>query len=191
MRISVALLALLALSGCLSFGSKPPPFLLNLTADQQIAAGASRSAATGQTITINLPEVPQKLATMRLAVTTGPTTVAYFPDAMWADAPAALFRELVSETIAARTGRIVLDPGQYTSDPGVIVTGQLQEFGYESLTRQVIIRYDAAITSNGSVRTRRFEAREPVAVEETQYLSQALNRAANRVASEVSDWVTG
>jgi cholesterol transport system auxiliary component len=191
MRKSFALLALVALSGCLSFGEDPPPFLLTLTPDAQREAGDTRSAATGQAVTITTPEVPQRLATSRLAVTTGPTTIVYFPDALWSDTPNELFRELLSEVVAARSGRIVLDPRQFTSDPGTIVTGQLHEFGYDSRSREAVIVYDAAITGDGGVRTRRFEAREQVLAEDAQTLSQALNRAANRLAEEFSGWVTG
>lgn len=192
MRIWPAILALLALPACISFGEDPPPFLLTLSPTQPVAAGASPTVANGTPITIAEPQIPNKLNTNRLAVTTGETTVAYFPGAMWTDTPNALFRELVSEAVAARTGRVVLNPRQYTSEPGIIVTGQLHEFGYDSRTREVVIRYDAMINSEGGgVRSRRFEAREPVAVEEPQYLAQALNQAANRVAAELSDWVAG
>ena len=189
--LTAPLLALsaLMLSACISFGAEPPPFLLTLSADQQITVGADRTTTTGQGITISEPSIPQKLATNRLAVATGPTTVAYFPNALWSDSPAALFRSLLSEVIAARTGRVVLDPRQYSADPGTIVTGQLHEFGYDSTRRDVVIRYDAAISGPAGVRTRRFETREPVAFEEAQALSQALNTAANRVATEVADWV--
>lgn len=192
MRIWPAFLLLLALPGCISFGEDPPPFLLTLSPEQTVQAGASRTAAAGQPITIDEPLIPQKLSTNRLAVNTGETTVAYFPNTQWTDTPNALFRDLVSEVVAARTGRVVLDPRQYTSAPGLVVGGQLHEFGYDAASGQVVIRYDAVINEgSGSVRTRRFEAREPVSVEEAQYLAQALNRAANRVAAEVSDWIAG
>lgn len=192
MRLLPAFLLLLALPGCLSFGEDPPPFLLTLSPGQTVEAGAARSGADGRSITINEPQIPQKLSTNRLAVTTGETTVAYFPNAVWSDTPSALFRDLVGEVVAARTGRIVLDPRQYSSSPGVIVNGQLREFGYDATRRQAVVVYEAVIDEQeGGVRTRRFEAREPVAVEEPQYLAQALNAAANRVAVEVSDWVVG
>ncbi|MCA1748513.1 MAG: ABC-type transport auxiliary lipoprotein family protein [Parasphingopyxis sp.] len=192
MRLWPALLMLLALPGCISFGEDPPPFLLTLTPGQTVEPGTSRAGADGRSITIAEPQIPQKLSTNRLAVTTGETTVSYFPDAIWADTPNALFRDLVGEVVAARTGRIVLDPRQYSSSPGLIVNGQLREFGYDSRSRQVVIVYEAVIDDEvGGIRTRRFEASEPVAVEEAQYLAQALNSAANRVAAEVSDWVAG
>lgn len=192
MRLWPAFLMLTALPGCISFGEEPPPFLLTLSPAQMVEAGASRASADGRSITITKPQIPQKLSTNRLAVTTGETTVAYFPDARWTDTPSALFRDLVGEVVAARTGRIVLDPRQYSSAPGMVVNGQLREFGYDSRSREVVVVYEAVINEpDGGVRSRRFESREAVAVEEAQYLAQALNTAANRVAVQVSDWLAG
>jgi cholesterol transport system auxiliary component len=189
MKRLFSLVALVALSGCLSFGSAPPPFLLSLTADEQISAGTNRVAAVGQAITIERPEVPQKLVTNRLPVQTSDTTIAYLSGALWVDTPNELFRALISEVTAARTGRVILDPALYTSDPGTIVRGQLQEFGLDARSQQVVIVYDASIGNGDGLRTRRFEAREQVFAEDAQSVGQALNRAANRLAAEFSDWV--
>lgn len=184
-------LAFAALAGCVSFGSAPPPFLMTLSPDQQIETGANRSAAVGQAITIERPEVPQKLITNRLPVQTADTTIAFLADAVWVDTPNELFRSLLAEVVAARTGRVVLDPATYTEDPGTIVRGQLLEFGLDARSREVVVLYDASIRTGAGVRTRRFEAREQVFAEDAQTVSQALNRAANRVAVELSDWLAG
>jgi len=112
------LIALAALAGCVSFGSAPPPFLMSLSPDQQIEAGSSRTASMGQAITIQRPEVPQKLITNRLPVQTGETTIAYLTNALWVDTPNELLRALLSEVVAARTGRVVLDPATYNAREG-------------------------------------------------------------------------
>lgn len=189
MKYILPVIAIATLSGCLSFGEDPPPFLMNLTADSQVAAGATRTAGIGQAITIERPEVPQALITNRLPVTTSDTSIAYLQDALWVDTPSELLRSLLAEVVAARTGRVVLDPSQYAADPGTVVTGQLQRFGLDARTHEVVIVYDAQLNTGGGVRTRRFEAREPVAVEEARPVADALNRAANRLAVEFSDWV--
>lgn len=191
MRILIAIAALAALPGCISLGGEPPPYLLTLQPDQQVEAGVSRSAGAGTAITINRPEAPQKLAVDRVVVQTSPTTLAYLQNATWADVPAELFRALLSEVVAARTGRVVLDPAQYTSDPGTIVTGRLLDFGYEVAGGEAVVVYEAAITDGSGVRTRRFEAREPAIAEVPRNVGQALNRAANRVAVDVADWLAG
>lgn len=183
------LIALAALAGCVSFGSAPPPFLMTLSSDQQVESGSSRTATLGQAITIRRPEVPQKLITNRLPVQTGPTTIAYLTDALWVDTPNELFRSLLSETLAARTGRVVLDPATYAEDPGTVVRGQLHEFGLDARTGETVIVYDATITDENGVRTRRFEQREPAFAQDAQTVAQALNRATNRMAVEFSDWV--
>lgn len=179
------------LSGCISFAPEPPPSLMTLTAEQQLAAGASRSAAPGDAITIVEPLLPAELATQRVPVRTSDTALAYLVDALWVETPDTLFQRLLSEVVAARTGRIVLDPAQFNADPGTRVTGELREFGLDARTREVVIVYDATISTAAGVRTRRFEAREPVAAEDPQSVAVALNRAANRIAVEFSDWVVG
>ncbi|QLC25992.1 ABC transporter [Parasphingopyxis algicola] len=185
------LIALAALTGCISFGSEPPPFLMALSPDQQIESGSSRTASMGQALTIARPEVPQKLITNRLPVQTGETTIAYLTNALWVDTPNELFRALLSEVVAARSGRVVLDPATYSEDPGTIVRGQLHEFGLDARTNETLIVYDATISGPDGVRTRRFEQREQVFSQDAQSVAQALNRAANRMAIEFSDWVAG
>ena len=49
----------LALSGCISFGAKPPPTLMRLTAAEARTAPASRTAAAGSVITVVVPTVAQ------------------------------------------------------------------------------------------------------------------------------------
>ncbi len=191
MRIILPLIALAALSGCISFGSEPPPYLMTLSADEAPAAGATRTAAMGQAITIERPEVPQELITNRVPVRTSDTTIAYLQNAVWVDTPSELFRALVGEVVAARTGRVVLDPATYSTDPGTIVRGELREFGLDARSREVVIVYDASINTAGGVRTRRFEAREQIFAEDGRSVAEGLNRAANRMAIEVSNWIAG
>ena len=180
--------AALALSGCLSFGAKPPPTLMRLTADAQ-APAASRTAASGQAITVVPPSAPAELMTPRVPVRTGATQVAYVKDAQWVEVPTVLFARLLSETIAAKSHRVVLDPKQFTFDPGQRLTGTLQAFGLDSDRMEAVLVYDAAVSRGESVETRRFEARVPVAAIDAANAPAALNQAANQVAAEVAAWV--
>lgn len=189
MRALLALAAALAVSGCLSFGATPPPTLMRLTADVQRTA-ASRTAQAGEAITVVPPSAPAELLNVRVPVRTGATQVAYVKDAQWVEAPTILFARLLSETIAARTGRVVLDPKQFTFDPGQRLTGTLQSFGLDADTNEAVLIYDAAIArGKDAVETRRFEARVPVAALDAASAPAALNQAANRVATEVAAWV--
>lgn len=192
MRNKLAALGLFALSGCISFGSEPPPYLLTLTSAATVPAATSRTAAAGEAITVVTPTVPQALATARVPVVSNGTAIAYVKDAQWVDTPNALFGRLLSETIAARTGRVVLDPRQFSFDPGIRLTGQLQSFGVDSDSMEAIVLYDAALARGADrVETRRFEARVPVAVVETAAVGTALNQAANQVATDVAAWIGG
>lgn len=193
MRKTASALALaLALSGCISFGAKPPPTLMTLTAAQAREAGATRTAGAGETITVVVPQAARELQTVRVPVRQSNIAVAYLKDAQWVEQPSNLFARLLSETIAASTGRVVLDPRQFTFDPGTRLTGTLQQFGLDASRMEVVATYDAALASaGGGVTTRRFEARVPVAIADAATVSPALNQAANEVAAQVAAWVGG
>jgi cholesterol transport system auxiliary component len=182
------------LSACVSFGAKPPPFLLTLTADAAPAAGEARTAGEAQALTILIPTAPQKLRTQRIPVQQDDASIAYVEDAQWVEAPQRLFQRLLSETVAARTNRVVLDEGQYLTAPGEQLAGQLMEFGVDAATNEVVVVYQAMLVNAGgkSVTQRRFEAREPIAGKvEAKPVGEALTTAANKVAGEVAGWLAG
>jgi cholesterol transport system auxiliary component len=187
-RPFLALAAAFAVSGCISFGAKPPPTLMRLTSDAQLA-GTSRTAAAGQAITVVPPSAPAEILTPRVPVRTGATQVAYVKDAQWVEVPTILFARLLSETIAARTGRVVLDPKQFTFDPGQRLTGTLQAFGLDADKMEAVLVYDAAVSRGESVETKRFEAHVPVPALDAASAPAALNQAANQVAAEVAAWI--
>lgn len=192
-RVISAFMLSLSLSGCVSFGAKPPASLLNLSSIERVAANDARAAQAGEAISISVPIVPQALATNRVLVVNGATALAYVKDAVWVEPPARLFQRLVSETVAAKTGRVVLDARQIALDQGTQVTGTLSAFGIDPDAGKAVIVYDAAISRDHgkSVRTRRFEARIPVGKIEPENVGRALNSAANKIAAEVADWIVG
>jgi cholesterol transport system auxiliary component len=187
-RSGLPAILILALSAC-SLGGKAPDLLLDLTPAQTLAPQSASTSPTANAITVVRPTVHQALNTTRVPVLTG-QQVTYLKDAFWVDTPNDLFRRLLSETIAARTGRVVLDPAQFTFDPGNRLTGQLQNFGLDSQRMEAVVTYDAALARGAeSVTTRRFEARVPVSVADRANVAPALNNAANQVAAEVADWI--
>ena len=190
----LAALGAATLSACVSFGAKPPPFLLTLTADAAPAAGEARTANEAQTLTILIPTAPQKLRTQRIPVQQDDASIAYVKDAQWVEAPQRLFQRLLSETVAARTTRVVLDEGQYLTAPGEQLAGQLMEFGVDEATNEAVVVYQAMLVGAGgkSVTQRRFEAREPIGGKvEAKPVGEALTRAANKVAVDVAGWLGG
>jgi len=84
----------------------------------------------------------------------------------------------------------VLDGGLATLDPGLLLSGQLQKFGYDAASGQVIVEYDGALSTAGGnrVESRRFVATAP-ADGTGASVGPALNRAANQVARDVAGWV--
>jgi len=191
LRLPFALAGLLALSACFG-GASVPDELLTLTPDTTRPAAAPRSAAAGEAITVVEPTVPQALRTTRVPVYISETAIQYLEDAQWVENPGALFGRLVGEIIAARTGRVVLDPTQFTHDPGVQLTGQLVRLGLDPNSMEAVIVYDAAVTRrDAGVTTNRFEARVAVAEDTPAAVAPALNQAANQVAEQVAAWVAG
>ncbi len=211
----LALLALLplSLSGCIKFGAEPPPSLLTITPTAAIDAGAAASSASARTITIGVPVVPQELAVARVPVRTGDTSIAYLKDAQWVEAPNRLFARLLSDTIAVRTGRVVLSLRQSMSDPGARLGGELRHFGLDADRNEAVVTFDATLTRElppapragrdekgreikgepwrprPVYEKRRFEARVPLTAMEAAAAGTALNAAANQVAGEVADWI--
>jgi cholesterol transport system auxiliary component len=180
-----------SLSGLLG-GGKPPATLQTLTPEAPDPGAIQRTVNAGQAVTVSTPTVPKELRTVRVPVQLGPTDIQYVTGLQWVDTPDKLFQALVEETIRRTTSRVVLDPGQATLDPGLVITGQLQRFGYDATTGQVVVVYDASLSTEGGsrVESRRFTASQP-ADGSGATVGPALNRAANAIALDVARWVGG
>jgi cholesterol transport system auxiliary component len=197
MRVFAGVALAVSLGGCslgslLGGGGKPPPYLFTLTAEAPDPGTITRASAAGRAVTINVPVVAKELRTVRVPVQVSPTVVQYVPNLQWIDTPDRLFKDLVAETVRRTTGRVVLDPNQTALDPGLAVTGELQRFGYDAQTGQVVVQYDAALSTAGGdrVEARRFTATAPADGTSTT-VGPALNAAANQVAQQVAQWIGG
>lgn len=190
-RLLAALALPALLAGCVSFGGKPPKTLMTLAAAETIAPGTARTAEPGRSVVVAEPTVPQALATLRVPVVTGANGIAYLKDAQWVEAPSRLFRTLLAETIAARSGRVALDPRQFALAPGARLGGRMTQFGLDAPRNEVVVGYDATLVrqADAALETRRFEARAPVTAHDAPTVAAAMNQAANRVAADVADWV--
>ena len=179
-----------SLSGMLGGGGKAPTTLVTLTPEAAEPASIVRTAAAGQAVTVMTPTVPKELMAVRVPVQVNYVDVQYVTNLQLVDTPDRLFQRLLSETIRRTTNRVVLDPNQASLDPGLVVTGILQRFGYDAASRQVVVTYDASLSTAGGnrVETRRFTASAP-ADGTAATVPAALNRAANQVALDVAKWV--
>ncbi|MEO6361427.1 MAG: ABC-type transport auxiliary lipoprotein family protein [Sphingomicrobium sp.] len=187
---AAASLTACSLGGLLG-GGKAPPTLLRLTPEAAPVA-FQRSANAGEAVTVNVPVISKELRTVRVPAQVSTYDVQYLTDLQWIDTPDRLFQELLAETIRRRTNRVVLNPKLTGLDPGLLVNGQINRFGYDNATGSVIVQFDGALSTQGGTRveTRRFEASIPSAVDRVS-VGAALNRAANQVAIEVAGWVGG
>jgi len=188
MKVLLATALLVPLAGCFG-GAKAPPQLLTLHAAAARPIGQPRTAAQGNVITVTSPAVPHELNATRVPVYVSPTAVQYLKEAVWADKPNELFRQLLSETVAARSRWVVVDPSVYTQVQGVVLGGQLLQFGYDPNAGQAVVQFEASVARpQQAVSTNRFEARVASAADAVSVAS-ALNQAANQVAGQVADWV--
>ena len=190
---SSAVLALaLAVAGCLSFGAKPPPTLLTLTAATVVPAGTVTSGDPKTAIMVMEPETDQRLAVVRVPVQIDDNNVAYIKNAAWVERPARLFRALLAEVLRSKTGALVLEDSQAAANVGTRVSGRLIDMGYDARTSSVVVRFEAIRSSTGgTVMTKRFESVVPGIQAKPEFIGPALNRAANDVAAQVAAWIVG
>lgn len=191
LKLAFAFAAFVPLSACISFGAKPPPSLLTLTAASAVPVGQTQSSASSPTITVMVPAVGGALATQRVPVAKDETAIAYVKDALWVEPPARLFARLVADTVTAKTGRVVLSNAQSFADPGARLSGELRQFGVDAGSNQAVVVYDASLMRNQGhvVEKRRFMATAALGKVDAANVGIALNQAANQVASDVADWV--
>ena len=181
-----------SLGGLLGAGGKPPTTLQTLTPEAADPGALVRAASAGQAVTIGAPTVPKELRTVRVPAQISPTDIQYVTNLQWVDTPDKLFQNLLEETVRRTTNRVVLDPSQPSFDPGLVVTGQLHRFGYDTASGQAVVVYDASLSTAGGsrVEARRFTASVP-ADGTGPSVGHALNSAANQVALEVAKWIGG
>jgi cholesterol transport system auxiliary component len=181
-----------SLGGLLGGGGKPPVTLQTLTPQAPDPGAITRTATAGQTVTIAVPVISKELRTIRVPVQVSATDVQYVTGLQWVDTPDRLFQDLLMETVRRTTNRVVLDPNQTGLDPGLLVHGELQRFGYDAQAGQVVVVYNGSLSTAGGsqVETRRFVATAP-ADGSGASVGPALNQAANQVALDVAKWIGG
>jgi cholesterol transport system auxiliary component len=185
-----SLLLATTLAGCVSLTGKTPTSLIRLAPTATAPAGTAAPITTGQAITVLVPTAPAEIATMRVPVHSGASTLSYLKDAQYADFPARLFRDLLAETIRVRTGRPALDVRDYHLAPGPKLSGRIVEYGVDSGSMNVVLVFDAILQHDATHSdTQRFEARVQVSAATDAVVAPALDQAANEVAVQAADWV--
>ena len=190
-QLILPLLLAAPLPACDNIGAKAPERLLFLTPQDSLEPGALRSGATGRSLLVGVPDTPRMLETTRIPVHVDDVSVAYVKGAQWVDQPGRLFQRLLSEVIAAKTDRVILDPRLFGGEPGTRLSGELQRFGVDARARQAVITYDATLLGEdgSTVMKKRFSVSQPVTEIEGSEVGNALNLAANEIASQVAEWV--
>jgi cholesterol transport system auxiliary component len=187
-----AMAATVALSGCLGLGGKTPDQLISLTPRTAADTGAVTNGKMSDAIVVLNPDTDRSLDMLRVPVRVDAATIAYLKDIAWVEKPARQFRSLLAETLRAKTGRIVVEGGDFEVAGQTMIGGRLLQMGYDAPEQAVIVRFEAMRTGvDGTVTTRRFESRIPGIVAEAAPVASALNSAANDVAGQVADWVGG
>ncbi|MBS3961749.1 MAG: membrane integrity-associated transporter subunit PqiC [Sandarakinorhabdus sp.] len=140
-------------------------------------------------VSIDVPQVPGALQTLRIPVVVSDTSIQYVREASWAEQPNRLFQRLLADTLV-NSGIAVIDQRSSGKAGGRRLTGQLKAFGADVRDgRLVRVRFDATLIGPDGVRQRRFEHDAPVARIDGAHVSAALNSAANAVAADVSRWI--
>lgn len=195
LRTLAPIFAAALLAGCaglLGGGAKVPPTLQTLTPEAADPGSVARNSSAGQAVMVAAPVISSQLRTLRVPAQVSPTDVQYVTNLQWVDTPDKLFQSLLEETIRRTTSRVVVNPGQTGLDPGTVIQGELERFGYDARTGQVVVAYNASMSSpdGAQVQTHRFVATEP-SDGSGPSVGPALNRAANAVAQQVAQWIGG
>ena len=184
----------LLLAGCgplvqIGGGADAPDSLLTVE-----SSAAAPVTTTGDPVLFAMPDVPGKLQTLRVPVSTGASEVQYLAGATWIEQPNRLFQRVLADQFEAKSGKPAIDEGNIDLAPAARVSGTLLEFGLDVTgPPQVVVRYDAVIsrTGQGFAGSRRFEAKVPVSSQSGPAVADALGQAANSVAADVAAWVAG
>ncbi len=181
-----------SLGGLLGGGGKPPVTLQTLTPQAPDPGAVVRAANAGEAVTIATPTMPKELRTVRVPAQISPTDIQYVTNLQWVDTPDRLFQDLLAETVRRTTNRVVLDPSQPGFDPGLMVSGQLQRFGYDASSGQVVVVYDGSLSTAGGSRV---EARRFTASVRPTAPARASGRRSTapptRSPREVAKWIGG
>ncbi len=186
----VAIASIFTITGCVSLAGKAPPSLLVLTASKAVASGAQNTGNPSQALVVFIPDVPRKIDTNRVPVQVDASQIAYLKDAFWADKPARLMQQLLSETIRAQSNRLVLTEVEAGGNAERTLSGNLMEFGIDASKMQAVVIFEAVKMVRGKpIQTKRFESRAPVSVILPAASGAALNQAANAVAADIANWM--
>lgn len=186
--------ASLALSGCISLAPNPPEELFRLTPEETAPVGSTASGLLSDAIFVLDPETDRSLDVLRLPVRVDASRVAYLKRAAWVEKPARQFRALLAETLRARSGRLVVEGGDFEATGRTRVGGRLLQMGYDAQAHAVVVRFDAWVSrgeGGTQVASRRFEAVVEGLDAKPKLVGPALNKAANDVARQVADWIKG
>lgn len=188
-NLTLSLVTLAALGGCVSIGTKPPGTFLSLTADAAPAAGATASGRMGEATVVLEPTAAAAVSVLRVPVQIDAANVAYIKGAQWVERPSRAFQHLLVDTLRARGKGLVVETDRATS--GTRISGQLLAMGFDVPTRSAVVRFDAMKwLPDGRIETRRFESTVRGVDPEPDEIGPALNEAANKVAGEIADWVS-
>ncbi len=187
-RLALVAGAALALSGCVSIGTKAPNSLIALTPEASLPAGEGASGTLARSVVVMEPSADARIAVLRVAVQVDPTNIAYLKDAQWVERPSRQFQHLVAETLRARAGTLVVE-GDVDSWQQRL-SGRLLDMGYDVPSHSVVVRFDAVKeTPGGHMETRRFESVIPHVGDHVKAITPAINHAANDVARQIVAWL--
>ena len=175
------------LAGCSAILPTPAVDTYDLSPAQ--AAGV----AVGRTLQVLVPEPASDRAfdTDRIVVRPGPTEIAYFSGAQWADRlPRLLQSRLIGALEASGRFRAAGRPGQGLAIDRQVVT-EIRAFDYEATARRVVIDLSVKLMDDRSGRVivaSTFRAEEACG-DDPKSAVAAFDRAQQRLLPEIVAWV--
>ncbi len=186
-RLAAMLVVAAGLSGCSAILPTPAADTYDLSPAQASLAGG------GRTLQVLVPEPAADRAfdTDRIVVRPGPTEIAYFSGAQWADRlPRLVQSRLIGSLEASGRFRAAGRPGQGLAIDRQVVT-EIRAFDYEATARRVVIDLSVKLMDDRSGRVivaSTFRAEEPCG-DDAKSAVAAFDRAQARLLPEIVAWV--
>ena len=183
---AASLASMLALAGC--GGSAPPP-TFDLTAPRD---GITSSRARG-VLVIAEPTALAALDTTRILIVTSNGTLAYLPDAQWADRlPKLLQARLIQTFENGKRIQTVGRPGDRLM-PAAQLNCDIRTFGIDEKTGEAVVEVSLRIVNDRSgqiLAGQVFSSRIPVGGSDGATMSAALDLATQALLRDIVRWAS-
>ncbi len=189
-----ATLGLFALPGCAAISTLNDAAQPRDTYELQPVAVGAAGRRTSRSLMVLLPDAPAAIATDRMLIRTDPLSVAYLPDARWADRVPEMFQSVLIRSLAG-TGRLgFVGPQGAGPVPDRVLLIRLDDFEVVRGTEGFVARlaFEASVLRDRDQRvlgTRGFAQEVVVSDDRAATIARAFQTLLDQLLPEAVTWV--